>query len=81
MQCGGESTSQDRTAVVSAGAGDNTNLYGYIDHDNVWGTNIEPPESVKLALKPWDQRHSVETWVESGVDDQVRCLRLTQDDH
>ncbi|SHO78612.1 Uncharacterized protein MSYG_2959 [Malassezia sympodialis ATCC 42132] len=71
MQCGGESTSQDRTAVVAAGAGDNTNLYGYIDHDNVWGTNIEPPESAKLALKPWDQRHSVETWVESGVDDQM----------
>ncbi|WFD23762.1 hypothetical protein MEQU1_002456 [Malassezia equina] len=71
MQCDGESTSQDRTAVAAAGAGDNSNLHNYIDHVHVWGTNIEPPESAKHALKPWDQRHSLETWVESGVDDQM----------
>lgn len=71
MQCGGESTSQDRTHLAAAGAGDNANLYRYIDHDHVWGTNIEPPDTAKLALKPWDQRLSLETWIESGVDDQV----------
>lgn len=74
MQCGGESNSLDRTALAAVGTGDNSNLYSYIDLDHVWGTNVEPPESAKLALKPWDQRHSLETWVESGVDDQVRYL-------
>lgn len=67
--------------MAVAGAGDNSNLYNYIDHVHVWGTNIEPPESAKHALKPWDQRHSLETWVESGVDDQVRNIALRQDDY
>ncbi|KOS16486.1 hypothetical protein Malapachy_3105 [Malassezia pachydermatis] len=69
MQCGGEATSDDRRPLV--GTGDGSNLYNYIDHDRVWGVNIEPPESAKVALKPWDERHSMDRYMESGVDDQM----------
>lgn len=69
MNCNNESTEQDLN--VHQGASSGSNLYAYIDHARVWGVNIEPPESAKLAFKPWDQRHSMDQWIESGVDDQM----------
>lgn len=69
MECGGEATPQD--LATQQGINASSNLYAYIDHDRVWGVNIEPPESAKKACKPWDERQSLETWIESGVDDQV----------
>ncbi|AYO41564.1 PITH domain-containing protein [Malassezia restricta CBS 7877] len=69
MECGGEATPQDLATQQGINAG--SNLYAYIDHDRVWGVNIEPPESAKKACKPWDERQSLETWIESGVDDQM----------
>lgn len=47
------------------------NLYGAIDRDNVFGSNLTVPEDAREVIKPWDQRESVEKSVESGVDDQV----------
>lgn len=70
MACGSESTAQDRQPD-GAGASDGINLFAYIDRDRVWGLNVEPPEAAKDAIKPWDQRHSLDTYTESSVDDQL----------
>ena len=78
MNCNNESTEQDLN--VHQGASSGSNLYAYIDHARVWGVNIEPPESAKLAFKPWDQRHSMDQWIESGVDDQVCCGKTDEQD-
>ena len=37
------------------------------------GLNLAIPEDAKAVIKPWDQREDTTTWVESGVDDQVRA--------
>lgn len=83
MSCGGEITAVDR-APEGAGAngayGDAANLYKHIARDQVFGLNLDPPESAKEAIKPWSERNSTEVWVESGVDDQVR-LAAYADDH
>ncbi|WFD40340.1 uncharacterized protein MJAP1_003326 [Malassezia japonica] len=74
MSCGGEITAVDR-APEGAGAngayGDAANLYKHIARDQVFGLNLDPPESAKEAIKPWSERNSTEVWVESGVDDQM----------
>ncbi|WFC99690.1 hypothetical protein MYAM1_002435 [Malassezia yamatoensis] len=85
MQCGGDATALDRGDAASMGSstaayGDAHNLYTYIDRDKVYGLNIEPPESAKNVIKPWDQRLSLEVWVESGVDDQ-RCTLFVNRPH
>ncbi|WFD43927.1 hypothetical protein MPSI1_002592 [Malassezia psittaci] len=85
MQCGGDATALDRGDASSTGSstaayGDAHNLYTYIDRDKVYGLNIEPPESARNVIKPWDQRLSLEVWVESGVDDQ-RCTLFVNRPH
>ncbi|KAJ9110444.1 hypothetical protein QFC19_001570 [Naganishia cerealis] len=55
---------------VSAGEGRDENLYAYIDHNNVTGLNIEDPESARKIIKAWDDRHDMQVFCESGVDDQ-----------
>ncbi|KAI3617472.1 hypothetical protein CBS9595_003381 [Malassezia furfur] len=77
MQCGGDATALDREPNAEAGNstgayGDAHNLYTYIDRDRVYGLNLDPPESAKDAIKPWDARNTTDVWIESGVDDQ-RC--------
>jgi hypothetical protein len=37
----------------------------------VTGLNIEDPEAAKKIIKTWDERHDMEIFCESGVDDQV----------
>ena len=43
-----------------------------IDRDKVFGLNLTVPEDAKELIKPWNERESVDKWVDSGVDDQVR---------
>lgn len=38
---------------------------------SVTGLNIEDPESARKIIKTWDERHDMELFCESGVDDQV----------
>ncbi len=49
-------------------------LYTVIDRDKVFGLNLTVPEDAKEVIKTWDDRDSVDKWVDSGVDDQVRRL-------
>ncbi|KAI9635043.1 galactose-binding domain-like protein [Dioszegia hungarica] len=55
---------------VSAGEGSNSNLWSWIDRDNVEGVNLEVPGSAPLIVKTWDERLSDDI-VESGVDDEL----------
>ncbi|PKI84131.1 hypothetical protein MVES1_002121 [Malassezia vespertilionis] len=77
MSCDGETTSLDRqiaepdAGALSGASGDGINLYPYIHRDQVFGLNVEPPESAKVPIKPWDARLSLDTCAESGVDDQM----------
>lgn len=41
---------------------------------SVTGLNIEDPEAARKIIKPWDERHDMQVFCESGVDDQV-CVR------
>ncbi len=50
---------------------DATSLYEYINRDKVWGANLDPPESAKHVIKPWDQRLTAEPSTQSNVDDQI----------
>ncbi|KAN0062345.1 hypothetical protein ACQY0O_005227 [Thecaphora frezii] len=59
------------SAGLSAVDGDATNLYPYIIRHKIWGSNLDPPESAKNAIKPWDQRLSTADCVQSNVDDQL----------
>lgn len=47
-------------------------LFSVIDRDKVFGLNLTVPEDAKELIKPWNERESVDKWVDSGVDDQVR---------
>lgn len=38
---------------------------------SVTGLNIEDPEAARRIIKPWDERHDMQVFCESGVDDQV----------
>ncbi|KAF8310954.1 DUF1000-domain-containing protein [Clavulina sp. PMI_390] len=46
-------------------------LYNIIDKDKVFGLNLTVPEDAKELIKPWNERDSLERWVDSGVDDQL----------
>lgn len=35
------------------------------------GLNLENPESARKIVKTWDERHDMEVYCDSGVDDQV----------
>ncbi|EPQ25686.1 uncharacterized protein PFL1_06758 [Pseudozyma flocculosa PF-1] len=59
------------SAALSAVDGDATSLYQYVLRHKVWGTNLDPPESAKNVIKPWDQRLSTTESVQSNVDDQL----------
>lgn len=76
MPCGDETTAVDREGAAYAGSatgayGDASNLYTSIDRDRVWGVNVDPPESAKCVVKPWDERLTLDVYAESGVDDQM----------
>jgi hypothetical protein len=51
-------------------------LFSVIDRDKVFGLNLTVPEDAKELIKPWNDRESVDKWVDSGVDDQVRMHLL-----
>jgi hypothetical protein len=57
---------------VAGGTSEESNLFGIIDRDNVYGLNMTVPEDAKEMIKPWDQRESLVRFGESSVDDQVR---------
>jgi hypothetical protein len=42
----------------------------------VTGLNIEDPEAARKIIKPWDERHDMQVFCESGVDDQVCCISI-----
>ncbi|CAD6977192.1 unnamed protein product [Tilletia controversa] len=67
--CNDEVTTVDLNQV-GLSAGDELNLYEYIDKDHVWGLNLAIPESARQVIKPWNERNSMEVYVESLVDDQ-----------
>ena len=58
-------------ANEEAGSSDTTTLFTVIDRDKVFGLNLTVPEDAKELIKAWDDRESVDRWVDSGVDDQV----------
>lgn len=38
---------------------------------SITGTNLEDPEQAQKIVKTWDERHNMEIFCDSGVDDQV----------
>ena len=54
-----------------------SSLFSVIDRDKVFGLNLTVPEDAKELIKPWNDRESVDKWVDSGVDDQVSMHLLT----
>jgi len=58
-------------ANEEAGSSDTTTLFTVIDRDKVFGLNLTVPEDAKELIKAWDDRESVDRWVDSGVDDQL----------
>ncbi|KAH7886837.1 DUF1000-domain-containing protein [Phlebopus sp. FC_14] len=50
---------------------DQSNLFAYIDRDNVHGLNLAIPEQAKAIIKPWAEREDTTQWADSGVDDQL----------
>jgi hypothetical protein len=40
--------------------------------DRVNGLNLTIPEDAKEVIKSWDQRESIDKYIDSSVDDQVR---------
>jgi hypothetical protein len=75
MNCNDETTSLDVTrphasaSSSSIAAGDEQNLYSFIDLDQIFGLNLSDPSQAKLPIKPWDERTDTERYAESGVDD------------
>ncbi|KIK26099.1 hypothetical protein PISMIDRAFT_95931 [Pisolithus microcarpus 441] len=50
---------------------DQSNLFQYIDRDNVHGLNLNVPERAKDTIKPWADREDTTLFADSGVDDQM----------
>ncbi|KAF9239864.1 galactose-binding domain-like protein [Melanogaster broomeanus] len=50
---------------------DLSNLFPYIDRDNVHGLNLAIPEQAKELIKPWSEREDTTQFADSGVDDQM----------
>ena len=65
-----ESSSAD--FEVNSNPAETSTLFSVIDRDKVFGLNLTVPEDAKELIKPWNERESVDKWVDSGVDDQVR---------
>ena len=59
------------SSSLDAADGDASSLYPYIVKHKVWGTNLDPPDSAKNVIKPWDQRLTTTDCVQSNVDDQL----------
>jgi hypothetical protein len=38
---------------------------------SITGINLEDPEQAQKIVKTWDERHNMEIFCDSGVDDQV----------
>ena len=57
---------------VNSSPAETSTLFSVIDRDKVFGLNLTVPEDAKELIKPWNERESVDKWVDSGVDDQVR---------
>ena len=57
---------------VDSNPAETSTLFSVIDRDKVFGLNLTVPEDAKELIKPWNERESVDKWVDSGVDDQVR---------
>ncbi|KAH0835929.1 galactose-binding domain-like protein [Lanmaoa asiatica] len=68
------STSDGRSNSVATelDGADHSNLFSYIDRDNVHGLNLAVPEQAKELIKPWSDREETTQFADSGVDDQVR---------
>lgn len=73
MDCRDEVTSVDAAQRLShqdgggsgEGAADDSNLFAYIDRDQVFGLNLADPETAKHPIKPWDKRLDTELSAES----------------
>ncbi|KAJ7634862.1 galactose-binding domain-like protein [Roridomyces roridus] len=61
----------DNSAASNLVGTDLSNLYAFIDKDNVHGLNLAVPEDAKDIIKPWDERESTDKYADSGVDDQM----------
>ncbi|KAF9528696.1 galactose-binding domain-like protein [Crepidotus variabilis] len=70
MASNNSETSENSLASELAG-GDISNLYRFIDKDNVHGLNLTVPEHAKEVIKPWDRRDDNTIFLESNVDDQL----------
>lgn len=64
----------DSAAYDSGDTTESSTLFAVIDRDKIFGLNLTVPEDAREVIKPWNERESVEKWVESGVDDQVIVL-------
>ncbi|KAF8843906.1 DUF1000-domain-containing protein [Paxillus ammoniavirescens] len=57
--------------VADLSGTDQSNLFPYIDRDNVHGLNLVVPEQAKALIKPWSEREDTTQFADSGVDDQM----------
>lgn len=64
----------DSAAYDSGDTAETSTLFAVIDRDKVFGLNLTVPEDAREVIKPWNERESVEKWIDSGVDDQVSQL-------
>ncbi|PWZ01214.1 DUF1000-domain-containing protein [Testicularia cyperi] len=62
---------QPSSSTLAAVDGDAGSLFQYIVRDKVWGANLDPPESAKNVIKPWNERLSTHESTQSNVDDQL----------
>ncbi|KDN41078.1 DUF1000-domain-containing protein [Tilletiaria anomala UBC 951] len=51
--------------------GEQDYLYGVVDRDAVLVLNEHEPNAGKRIIKPWAERNTLETYVESSVDDSL----------
>ncbi|KAF8556057.1 DUF1000-domain-containing protein [Imleria badia] len=65
MNEGSNSVATDLTGA------DHSNLFSYIDRDNVHGLNLAVPEMAKELIKPWSNREDTTQFADSCVDDQM----------
>ncbi|KAJ3833307.1 galactose-binding domain-like protein [Lentinula raphanica] len=63
--------SSSSSAADTFKGGERTNLWRYIDRDNVRGLNLSNPDSASETIKDWNLREDLERFADSSVDDQV----------
>ncbi|KAJ3755980.1 DUF1000-domain-containing protein [Lentinula raphanica] len=64
-------SSSSSSAAGTFKGGERTNLWRYIDRNNVRGLNLSNPDSAPETIKDWNLREDLERFADSSVDNQV----------